>query len=189
MRACVPRYCYRRRSRQGDWSFQRHIPVPSRRRRRRPRRSVLCSSMSTLGFVGSFCAEGLDLLIEAACDSGQSGVALLLVGGGSEDARPARAGVSLTAARRCPCGVVYRARAVHKRVSRRYDLIGRAGLSAPFHAWLTELVTPLRPLRKPWRSKSSFASSGNAKSTWTMKTSVLFEAWQQGCVAGLCWTC
>ena len=99
---------------------------------------------SVLGFIGSFYAyEGLNLLIEALPTILQANpaVALLLVGGGPEEAR-LRAQVSRLGLDE---HVVFPGRVPHKDVSRYYDLIDV--LAYPRHSMrLTELVTPLKPL-------------------------------------------
>lgn len=129
-----------------------------------------------LGFVGSFYAyEGLDLLIEALPTILQvnPAVALLLVGGGPEEARlreqVARLGLE--------GHVVFSGRVPHKEVSRYYDLIDV--LAYPRHSMrLTELVTPLKPLEAMAQQKLFVASSvgGHRELVEHLKTGVLFKA-------------
>jgi PEP-CTERM/exosortase A-associated glycosyltransferase len=97
-----------------------------------------------IGFIGSFYAyEGLDLLIEGfnRMAAEHPTVALLLVGGGPEEAAlKAQAERSPVASR-----IRFAGRVPHAEVPRYYALIDL--LAYPRHRMrLTELVTPLKPL-------------------------------------------
>jgi len=138
--------------------------------------SLALDGKVVLGFVGSFYAyEGLDLLIDSlpAILQASPAVALLLVGGGPEEARlreqVARLGLQ--------SHVVFSGRVPHKEVSRYYDLIDV--LAYPRHSMrLTELVTPLKPLEAMAQHKLFVASSvgGHRELVEHMKTGVLFKA-------------
>lgn len=138
--------------------------------------SLALDGKVVLGFVGSFYAyEGLDLLVDAlpAILQANPNVALLLVGGGPEEARlreqVARQGLE--------AHVVFSGRVPHKDVSRYYDLIDV--LAYPRHSMrLTELVTPLKPLEAMAQHKLFVASSvgGHRELVEHMKTGVLFKA-------------
>ena len=138
--------------------------------------SLALDGKVVLGFVGSFYAyEGLDLLIDSlpAILQANPAVALLLVGGGPEEARlreqVARLGLQ--------SHVVFSGRVPHKEVSRYYDLIDV--LAYPRHSMrLTELVTPLKPLEAMAQHKLFVASSvgGHRELIEHMKTGVLFKA-------------
>jgi len=138
--------------------------------------SLALDGKVVLGFVGSFYAyEGLDLLIDSlpAILQANPAVALLLVGGGPEEARlreqVARLGLE--------SHVVFSGRVPHKEVSRYYDLIDV--LAYPRHSMrLTELVTPLKPLEAMAQHKLFVASSvgGHRELVEHMKTGVLFKA-------------
>ena len=121
------------------------------------KRSLNLDGKLVLGFVGSFYAyEGLDLLIQAlpAILRANPAVALLLVGGGPEDAR-LREQVSRL---QLDAHVVFTGRVPHKQVSRYYDLIDV--LAYPRHSMrLTELVTPLKPLEAMAQRRLVAASS------------------------------
>lgn len=140
------------------------------------KRSLALEGKVVLGFVGSFYAyEGLDLLIDSlpAILRANPAVALLLVGGGPEEARlreqVARLGLNGQ--------VVFSGRVPHKEVNRYYDLIDV--LAYPRHSMrLTELVTPLKPLEAMAQHKLFVASAvgGHRELVEHMKTGVLFKA-------------
>ena len=138
--------------------------------------SLALDGKVVLGFVGSFYAyEGLDLLVEAlpAILQANPAVALLLIGGGPEEAR-LREQVSRL---QLDAHVVFSGRVPHKEGSRYYDLIDV--LAFPRHSMrLTELVTPLKPLEAMAQQKLFVASSvgGHRELVEHMKTGVLFEA-------------
>lgn len=137
-----------------------------------------------LGFIGSFYAyEGLDLLIDAlpAILKVNPDVALLLVGGGPEEAR-LREQVSRL---KLDAHVVFAGRVPHKEVNRYYDLIDV--LAYPRHSMrLTELVTPLKPLEAMAQQKLFVASDvgGHRELVDHMKTGILFEADSKEALAG-----
>ena len=147
------------------------------------KRSLNLDGKLVLGFVGSFYAyEGLDLLIQAlpAILRANPAVALLLVGGGPEDAR-LREQVSRL---QLDAHVVFTGRVPHKQVSRYYDLIDV--LAYPRHSMrLTELVTPLKPLEAMAQQKLFVASAvgGHKELVEHMKTGVLFEAGNKDALA------
>lgn len=147
------------------------------------KRSLQLDGKLVLGFVGSFYAyEGLVLLIEALPTILQANpaVALLLVGGGPEEAR-LRVQVSRLG---LDAHVVFAGRVPHKDVSRYYDLIDV--LAYPRHSMrLTELVTPLKPLEAMAQQKLFVASAvgGHKELVEHMKTGVLFEAGNKDALA------
>lgn len=99
---------------------------------------------TVLGFIGSFYAyEGLHVLLEAMPRllAARGDVALLLVGGGPEDARLR----ALAAALGLGDAVVFTGRVPHEEVGRYYDLVD-IFVYPRVSIRLTETVTPLKPL-------------------------------------------
>lgn len=126
-----------------------------------PRDAALSESLGlsdkrVIGFIGSFYAyEGLPLLLEAmpTVRAAAPDAALLLVGGGPEEAR-VRARIDELGLRDC---VVLTGRVPHAEVQRYYSLVDV--FAYPRLAMrLTELVTPLKPLEAMAQRKVVLAS-------------------------------
>lgn len=131
---------------------------------------------TVIGFIGSFYAyEGLDLLVDAlpALLQARPDIKLLLVGGGSQEARLRSQAQQLGLADK----VVFAGRVPHQDVSKYYDLI--KVLAYPRHPMrLTELVTPLKPLEAMAQGQLFVASDvgGHQELIEHNKTGVLFKA-------------
>ncbi|MBL8434912.1 MAG: glycosyltransferase, exosortase A system-associated [Zoogloea sp.] len=138
---------------------------------------------TVLGFVGSFYAyEGLDLLLDAfaALHASQPDLRVLLVGGGSQEARLKAQAERLGIAGK----VVFTGRVPHAEVSRYYDLIDL--LAYPRHSMrLTELVTPLKPLEAMAQGRIFVASDvgGHRELIRDGETGRLFVAGDAGALA------
>jgi PEP-CTERM/exosortase A-associated glycosyltransferase len=129
-----------------------------------------------IGFIGSFYAyEGLNLLVEAFARVRQvaSDVALLLAGGGPEEAalREQVRAAGLQEA------VVFAGRVPHESVGRYYDLIDLL-VYPRLPMRLTELVTPLKPLEAMAQGRAVLASDvgGHRELIEHALTGWLFEA-------------
>lgn len=138
---------------------------------------------TVLGFVGSFYAyEGLDLLLDAfaALHASQPDLRVLLVGGGSQEARLKAQAERLGIAGK----VIFTGRVPHAEVSRYYDLIDL--LAYPRHSMrLTELVTPLKPLEAMAQGRIFVASDvgGHRELIRDGETGRLFAAGDAGALA------
>ena len=138
-----------------------------------------------IGFIGSFYAyEGLDLLLDAlpALLASAPDVALLLVGGGPQDAALKAQAERLGLRHK----VVFTGRVPHADVQRYYDLIDV--LAYPRHSMrLTELVTPLKPLEAMAQGRVLVASDvgGHKELIRHGQTGLLFQAGSAASLAGV----
>ena len=138
-----------------------------------------------IGFIGSFYAyEGLDLLLDAlpALLASAPDVALLLVGGGPQDAALKAQAERLGLRDK----VVFTGRVPHADVQRYYDLIDV--LAYPRHSMrLTELVTPLKPLEAMAQGRVLVASDvgGHKELIRHGQTGLLFQAGSAASLAGV----
>lgn len=131
---------------------------------------------TVIGFIGSFYAyEGLDLLLDAlpAILKKMPEVAILLVGGGPQDANLKAQAQQLGIADQ----VIFTGRVPHGEVNKYYDLVDI--LAYPRHKMrLTDLVTPLKPLEAMAQGKLFVASDvgGHKELVEHGKNGMLFEA-------------
>jgi PEP-CTERM/exosortase A-associated glycosyltransferase len=131
---------------------------------------------ATVGFIGSFYAyEGLELLIEAVAELKDrlSGLKLLLVGGGPQEARLKALAHSLG----LDGHAIFTGRVPHDEIARYYGLLDV--LVYPRHRMrLTDLVTPLKPLEAMAQGKLVLASDvgGHQELIESGKTGFLFPA-------------
>ncbi|MBI1398197.1 MAG: glycosyltransferase, exosortase A system-associated [Betaproteobacteria bacterium] len=140
------------------------------------KRALGLEGRRVVGFIGSFYAyEGLDLLLRSvpAMVARQPDLAVLLVGGGPQDAALKQAAAELGISDR----VVFTGRVPHSEVNRYYDLIDV--LAYPRHSMrLTELVTPLKPLEAMAQGRIFVASDvgGHRELIEHDRTGILFRA-------------
>ncbi len=147
----------------------------------RPKDEVLAQELglmgrTVIGFIGSFYAyEGLPLLLQAMAKLGEarSDVALLLVGGGPQEA------LVLEDIKRLGLEeqVVYTGRVPHESVQSYYSLVDIFAYPR-LSMRLTDLVTPLKPLEAMAEGKLVVASDvgGHRELIRDGQNGVLFEA-------------
>jgi PEP-CTERM/exosortase A-associated glycosyltransferase len=140
------------------------------------RRSLGLEGAVVLGFAGSFYGyEGLDLLIEAACQllPTQPNLRVLLVGGGPQEAKLR----ALAASSGLGDRVIFTGRVPHSQVQRYYEQIDvLAYPRLPIR--LTEVVTPLKPLEAMAQGLMFVASDvgGHRELVRDGETGTLFKA-------------